>query len=81
MIIGLTGSYCSGKDTVADYLVNKKGFSHISLSDIIRQELQKAGIEPTRENLINNGKESDRKKAMVTLQKKLLPKLHAVKIT
>jgi len=55
MIIGLTGSYCSGKDTVADYLVSKKGFSHISLSDIIRQELKKAGIKPTRENLIKNG--------------------------
>ena len=25
MIIGLTGSYCSGKDTVAEYIVKNKG--------------------------------------------------------
>ena len=27
MIIGLTGSYCSGKDTVADYIVKNNGFT------------------------------------------------------
>ncbi|AKL97783.1 AAA family ATPase [Endomicrobium proavitum] len=52
MIIGLTGSYCSGKDTVAEYIVKERGFIHYSLSDVIRDEMKKAGVEPTRENLI-----------------------------
>ncbi|WP_413854178.1 AAA family ATPase [Candidatus Ruminimicrobium bovinum] len=55
MIIGLTGSYCSGKDTVADYIVNKYNFKHFSLSDEIRLLMKQANIEPTRENLISFG--------------------------
>ncbi len=51
MIIGVTGMYCSGKDTVAEYL-EKKGFTHFSLSDLIREELGRRGIEVTRDNLI-----------------------------
>ncbi len=51
VIIGITGMYCSGKDTVAEHLV-KKGFTHISLSDLIREELGRRGIEVTRDNLI-----------------------------
>ena len=57
MLIGLTGSYCSGKDTVADYLVNKKGFGHVSLSDELRKVLHARNIETTRENLIRIGTE------------------------
>lgn len=55
MIIGLTGSYCSGKDTVAEYIVNHYGFAHFSLSDEIRLLMKQAGIETTRENLIAFG--------------------------
>ena len=55
MIIGLTGSYCSGKDSVADYLVADQGFIHYSLSDELRKELAGRGIVPTRENLIVHG--------------------------
>lgn len=55
MIIGLTGSYCSGKDTVADYIVKNNGFKHFSLSDEIRLLMKEQGIEPTRENLIKFG--------------------------
>jgi len=52
MIIGLTGTYCSGKDTVAEYIVSNYGFGHFSLSDEIRFLMKEAKIEPTRENLI-----------------------------
>jgi dephospho-CoA kinase len=52
MIIGLTGSYCSGKDTVAEYIVEKYNFIHYSLSDVIRNVMNKEKIETTRENLI-----------------------------
>ena len=54
MIIGLTSSYSAGKDAVAEYLV-KKGFKHISLSDLIREQMRQARVEITRENLIKFG--------------------------
>jgi len=53
-IIGITGSFCSGKDTIADYLVSK-GWPNFSLSDEIREVLKKENIEPTRDNLIKKG--------------------------
>ncbi|MCL2485819.1 MAG: AAA family ATPase [Endomicrobia bacterium] len=55
MIIGFTGSYCSGKDTVAEYIVETYGYGHYSLSDVIRHIMKGEGIEPTRENLIAFG--------------------------
>lgn len=54
MIIGLTGENCSGKGTVAEYLM-KKGFYYYSLSDVIREELAKEGREPTRAAMIEKG--------------------------
>ncbi len=54
MIIGVTGKNCAGKDTVAEIL-QKKSFYHISLSDIIREDLATMGKPPTRENLIAHG--------------------------
>lgn len=37
-IIGLAGSFASGKDTLAKYLVDTYGFYHISTGDIVREE-------------------------------------------
>lgn len=54
MIIGLTGENCSGKDTAAEYL-QKKGFRHLSLSDVIRDALADEGKALSRENLIAKG--------------------------
>ncbi len=56
MIVGVTGGYCSGKDSVAQYLADN-GFTHISLSDFIRAELRLRKKEITRENLIDVGNE------------------------
>jgi len=52
MIIGISGTLGSGKDTVAQYLV-KKGWQHISLSDLIRKEAKKRGIGWDRDSLRN----------------------------
>jgi len=51
IVLGVTGYLASGKDTVADYLQNELGFLHISLSDILREDLKKMGKEVTRKNL------------------------------
>ena len=55
MIIGLSGTFGSGKDTVADYLINQKKFQHISLSDLIREEAKKRGLGIDRDSLRNLG--------------------------
>lgn len=55
MIIGVTGYLSSGKDTVAKYLEEELGFLHISLSDILRDDLKRRKIPLTRENLQEEG--------------------------
>ena len=56
MITGVTGFFCAGKDTMAE-LLRGKGFAHISLSDIIRQELASRGRAVTIPNLTEVGNE------------------------
>jgi dephospho-CoA kinase len=50
MNVGLTGYNASGKGEVTQYF-QKKGFETISLSDYLRKEATKQGLELTRENL------------------------------
>lgn len=57
MIIGITGSFCAGKDTAGEYIQKKKGFEHISLSNLIREELRAKDIEVTRDNLVEYANE------------------------
>lgn len=40
-IIGLAGSFASGKDTLAHYLADNFGYLHISTGDMLREETQK----------------------------------------
>ncbi len=40
-IFGLAGTHASGKDTIADLLVDKYGFFHVSTGDIFRDEAMK----------------------------------------
>jgi len=56
MIIGITGKNASGKGEVANYL-KTKGFIYYSLSDILREEATKLGLEHSRDNLIKLGNE------------------------
>jgi dephospho-CoA kinase len=50
MIIGLTGTNGAGKGSIGKYL-QMKGFAYHSLSDIIREEADKRGLEKTRDNM------------------------------
>lgn len=54
MIIGLTGKNCAGKGEVAKFLQGI-GFAYYSLSDVLRDEMVKDGVESTRDNLIAFG--------------------------
>lgn len=74
MIVGLTGTNSSGKDSIEGYLI-KKGFSSVSLSDYIREETKRRGIEITRPNLQKIGTELRTKYGDGFLAKKALEKL------
>ena len=56
IIVGLTGTNCAGKGTIADYL-KKKGFVYFSLSDIIREEATRKGMDHSRDSLVKTGNE------------------------
>jgi dephospho-CoA kinase len=75
MIIGLTGSYCSGKDTVAERIVSAYGYGHYSLSDVIRDLMKEQGVESTRENLIVFGTNLRACEGNGVLAKKVLQKM------
>ncbi|NQV12843.1 MAG: dephospho-CoA kinase [Parcubacteria group bacterium] len=57
IIIGITGTIGSGKDTVADFLVEKHKFVHHSCSDVLRDELTGRGEEEGRDRLREIGVE------------------------
>lgn len=50
VIIGVTGTLCSGKGAVIDFF-KARGFESTSLSDRLREEAKLKNIELTRENL------------------------------
>lgn len=71
MLLGLTGLYAAGKDTLAEFLENK-GFVRRSLSDELRKEALVHGIPLTRENLIGLGTELREKEGNGVLAKRAL---------
>lgn len=74
MIIGLTGSNASGKGEAALY-IKSKGFIYHSLSDILREEGKRLGIEPLRENLIKLGNDLRRKNGPSFLARRVIERL------
>ena len=56
MIVGITGLNCSGKSTACKFLKDL-GFQSISLSDYIRKECHRRGLESSRNNMIWVGNE------------------------
>lgn len=73
-IIGLTGRNASGKGEVAAYL-RKKGFQYLSLSDLIRDELEKEGTEINRDNLIKKGNELRERFGPDTLARRIMERV------
>ena len=53
-LIGLTGTNGAGKGEAAAFLKDK-GYAYFSLSDEIREELSRRGLEPSRDNMIREG--------------------------
>ena len=77
MIIGLTGKNAAGKGEAANYL-KSKGFIYYSLSDVIRDEATKRGIEHSRDNLIKIGNELREKFAPNYLAQQINAKIREI---
>ena len=75
MLIGLTGRNASGKTTVVEWF-SERGFVAESCSDSIRKWLAERGVEPTRENLIEGGRELRRQGGGGGLAEMLLERLN-----
>ena len=71
MLIGLTGRNASGKSTIVNWFT-KKGLETSSCSDSIRAWLAEQNIEPTRDALIEGGRELRRKGGAGILAEMLL---------
>ena len=76
MIIGVTGFFAAGKDSCAAYL-EQRGFGHLSLSDIIRQELEQCGEELNIANLTRTGNELRRRFGFDVLAQRALRRMTA----
>ena len=79
MLIGLTSRNAAGKDEVARYLVEHHGFVYFSLSDILREELERESLPVTRENLIARGNALRQEKGAGVLAETVLAELEGVK--
>lgn len=56
-VIGICGEIGAGKDAFADYLVRKKGYIKVVMSDMISEEIKKLGREICREEMVRTGQE------------------------
>lgn len=78
MIIGLTGKNAAGKGEIAKHL-QSKGFVYFSLSDALREEAAKRGLEHSRNNLINLGNELRKTYGNSVLAKRINEKIEELK--
>ncbi len=74
MIIGLTGKNASGKGEVAKFL-ESRGFQFHSLSDVLREELKRKHLTPTRDHLTRVGNELREKFGPSILADRIMKKL------
>jgi len=60
-VIGLCGEIGAGKDVFADYLVRKKGYQKIVMSEVVTEELKKLKLPINREEMQKLSKEYKQK--------------------
>ena len=79
-LIGLGGTNGAGKDTVAEMLVERRGWLFVSLSELLRAEARKRGLQPTRQTLRDISSEWRRSGGLGVLVDKALeqydPEIH-----
>jgi len=76
MRIGVAGLNASGKTQVVEYL-SRRSFYPESLSDVIRDDLARDALEPTRDNMIERGRALRERYGPAILAERALAKLPA----
>lgn len=74
MIIGLTGKNGGGKGEVVKFLA-ERGFQALSLSDVLREELQRLGKPVTREFLVELGNQLRKESGAGALAERIFARL------
>jgi len=60
MIIGVAGTHGAGKGAVVEYLVEQREFKHFSARELIKEEVARRGLPPTRPNISGTAAEMRR---------------------
>ncbi|MFH0853149.1 MAG: AAA family ATPase [bacterium] len=76
MIIGITGTFGAGKDTVAEYLEKEKEFKAYSLSDAIRDECRQLNLPIDRDTLQKVGNDLRAKSGLNVLAQRIIQKIN-----
>ncbi|MFH1290610.1 MAG: AAA family ATPase [Nanoarchaeota archaeon] len=74
MILGITGTICSGHNAIGKILI-EKGFQRFSLSDYLREEMTKKSIEINRKNMQDFGDELRKEQGNAILAKIVISKI------
>ena len=74
LAVGLTGPNAAGKSEVAAHLV-RRGFTYHSLSDVVRAEADRRGLDPTRLHLIEIGNDLRRREGPASLAVRIRSRL------
>jgi len=74
LVVGLTGPNASGKGEVAKFLA-AHGFGVFSLSDVVREEATRHGLDHGRDSLIRIGVEMRARDGSGALARSVLPRL------
>lgn len=78
MIIGMTGTIAAGKETLTKSLT-ENGFKYFRTSDLLKEDLEKRGIEVTRKNMQDLGDDLRVREGADVLMKMLLEKVDSDK--
>lgn len=75
LFIGITGTIGAGKDTAAHFFVSEKKLTHISLSDMLREETARRKLPQTRENWYAVGQDLRKQEGSDVLAKRAYDKI------
>lgn len=75
LVLGISGTFGAGKGLFVELVKQNFNCSYASLSDILRSELDKRGLERTRDNLRNLGNELSLKYGKDFLAQKILKQI------
>ncbi len=74
MIIGLTGSFGAGKGEVSKFLIEQKGFQHLSIRRVITEEVEKRNLPVNRDNMAKVGNDMRAKGGPAFLYEQIIAK-------